>query len=187
MEILGFTLDPMMAVYAAVLIGPFIQEDAAVIGAASAAAAGHGEPSLLFAFCLAGLIVSDGWKYWVGALAHRIPRFAKLAESPRVQAAREGVLKRLGLTLLAARFVPGTRIPLYVACGVFRAPFIKFLALVAATGALYLALAFALLMSLGAAAGEAFNMYAPYVAVTIVALVLGVAWLRRTRSITGKS
>jgi len=182
MTIFGFPIDAALAVYVIVFFAPFVQEDAAVFGAASAAAMGQGDPAILFAVTLAGLTLSDLWKYWAGAFAKRIPRFAKWVNDPRVLAAREGVLKRLGLTLLAARFVPGTRIPLYVACGVFHAPFGRFSAYVILSGALYIGLAFALLRLVGEAAGERVHAIAPFVAIGVVALVIGIsAWRRRRK------
>ncbi len=169
------------AIYLAALLGPFVQEDAAVLAAASAGTMGHAHPALMFAATLVGLAASDVWKYWAGRLAHRSRRASKWAADPRVQTARERVLKRLGVTLLVARFVPGTRMPLYFACGVFKAPFVKFFTLMVATGALYIALAFALFATLGRVVGEQVRAYAPFIVIALVAALLGVSWLRARR------
>jgi len=167
------------AVYLALFVGPFVQEDAAVVGAAAAATSGHLNPWAALAITFAGLVISDGWKYWIGRLAHRSRRASRWIADPRVQGARERVLRRLALTLLVARFVPGTRIPLYVACGVFKAPFPRFIILVALTGALYLLAMYALIRSLGAVMGEHIRHYAPFVVVVVVIVVLLAGWLRQ--------
>jgi membrane protein DedA with SNARE-associated domain len=167
------------AVYLALFIGPFVQEDAAVVGAAATAASGHMDPAMALAITFVGLLISDGWKYWIGRLAHKSRRASRWIADPRVQGARERVLRRLGLTLLVARFVPGTRIPLYVACGVFKAPFSRFMTLVALTGALYLLLMYALIRSLGAVMGEQIRHYAPFVVVVLVLVILIAGWLRQ--------
>lgn len=167
------------AVYLALFLGPFVQEDAAVVGAAAAAVSGHVNPAAAMLVTWVGLMISDGWKYWVGRLAHRSRRASRWIADERVQSARERVLRRLGLTLLVARFVPGTRIPLYIACGVFRAPFWRFITLVAASGALYLALMYALIRSLGAVMGEHIRHYAPIVVVLIVITILAASWVRQ--------
>ncbi len=167
------------AVYVALFLGPFVQEDAAVVGAAAAAVSGHLNPIAAMAVTWVGLMISDGWKYWVGRLAHRSRRASRWIADARVQNARERVLRRLGLTLVVARFVPGTRIPLYIACGVFRAPFWRFITLVAASGALYLALMYAIIRSLGAVMGEHIRQYAPYVVVLIVITILAASWVRQ--------
>jgi membrane protein DedA with SNARE-associated domain len=167
------------AVYFALFLGPFVQEDAAVVGAAAAAVSGHVSPVAAMVVTWFGLMISDGWKYWVGRLAHRSRRASRWIADARVQNARERVLRRLGLTLLVARFVPGTRIPLYIACGVFRAPFWRFIALVAASGALYLALMYAIIRSLGAVMGEHIRQYAPFVVVLVVITILVASWVRQ--------
>jgi membrane protein DedA with SNARE-associated domain len=133
-----------------------------------------------------GLMISDGWKYWIGRLAHSSRRASRWIADPRVQNARERVLRRLGLTLLVARFVPGTRIPLYIACGVFKAPFARFIILVALSGAVYLGLMYVVVRSLGAVMGEHIRHYAPFVAVLIVITILAAQWVRQRAQQAGR-
>jgi membrane protein DedA with SNARE-associated domain len=174
------------AIYLLVFLGPFVQEDAAVVGAATAYITHQGDPTGLFGATLLGLTLSDSWKYWAGALAYRWRPARKWVRDPRVAGARDQVRRRLGLTLIAARFVPGTRIPLYVACGLFRAPFLRFLALIIFSGALYLALAFGAFALLGAVAGESVRAAAPLVVIAIVVIVVSVKaidlFVRRPRA-----
>lgn len=162
------------ALYLALFIAPFLQEDAAVVGAASAASMHEGDAAGIFIVSLLGLIVSDGWKYWAGYYAQSWPPAARWANNPKVTALKEGVLKRLGLALLGARFIPGTRIPLYLACGVFRAPFRRFLPFIALTGALYLGLTFALFAALGGIFGPLFQRSLPLVIVGAIAIIIAV-------------
>jgi membrane protein DedA with SNARE-associated domain len=153
-----------------------------VVGAAAAALERHGEPASLFAATLCGLVISDGWKYWAGALAHRWAPARRWVSRPSVMAARERVLQRLGLTLFAARFVPGTRIPLYLACGLFKAPFERFLPLIILSATLYLGLAFTAFSLLGKAMGERVHAAAPFVAVGIVIIAIAIAVFRRPKA-----
>jgi len=155
-------------IYALVAIGPFIQEDAAILSAAAASAAGAGTPSILFVTLLVGLSLSDLWKYWLGRAALRYEWSRKFSEKPGVAAARENVVTRLGLSLITARFVPGTRVPLYIACGFFKAPFLKVACYVIFSAFVYVAIAFTLFHSLGEIAGERIHTYAPIVAVVVV-------------------
>jgi membrane protein DedA with SNARE-associated domain len=164
--------------YAGVFIAPFVQEDAAFIGTAALSAGGHGISWLLFAVLIIGTTCSDVWKYWAGRAAHLHPWTARMAARPAVQKARETVVTRLFLAMLVARFVPGTRIPLYVAAGVFHAPFPRFFFYVVTTAIAYGAAAFALLHLLGAAAGEAAAHYAAPVAIGAVVAILAISWLR---------
>lgn len=162
-------------------IGPFVQEDVAIVGAASAAAVTGNEQTagLLLATWL-GLTVSDAWKYWAGRLAKKIPAAARMAQGPRVQAARDRVLRHLAITIVVARFVPGTRIPLNVACGVFHAPFFKYLALIMFSGAIYIGITYALFRALGEVVGEEVRAALPFIVIPIVIAVIAlVLWRSR--------
>ncbi len=161
-----------------VFAGPFIQEDAAVVGAATAAMSGHADPTQVFGAALLGLIASDTWKYWLGRAAQAHPWAAKYIADPRVAGAREKVLNRTGIALMVARFVPGTRIPLYIACGLFHVPFWRFLVLIVLSGALYLGIAFAAFASLGMVMGAQVRAALPFVALAAVTVVLLVGWIR---------
>lgn len=164
-------------VYVLIFLAPFVQEDAAVVGAASASLTGA-DPMIAFVTLIAGLSCSDLWKYWLGRAAHAFAWTRRAAERPDVASLRDKVVKRLGMTLLIARFVPGTRIPLYLACGVFRAPFPRFALFVVGSGILYAGLMFGLFHALGAAIGEQARETLPWVALGIVGLVLIVQLLR---------
>lgn len=161
-------------------VGPFVQEDVAIVGAASAAATGSDQTVGLLLATWLGLTVSDAWKYWAGRLAKKIPAAARMAQGPRVQAAREKVLKHLAITIVVARFVPGTRIPLNVACGVFHAPFFKYLALIMFSGAIYIGLTYALFRALGEVVGEEVRAALPFIVIPIVIAVIAlVLWRSR--------
>jgi membrane protein DedA with SNARE-associated domain len=160
------------AAYISVFLAPFVQEDAAVIGAASAAAMKLGDPLILFLSLMMGLIISDTWKYWLGRYARTHKWAMKFVEKPGVRAAGAAVVKRLGLTLLIARFVPGTRIPTYIASGLFKAPFLPFLAWVAGSGVLYAGGMFLAFHFLGKVFGEQAMKVAPWVALAVVVTVI---------------
>lgn len=159
-------------VYLFVALAPFVQEDTAVISAAAASASGAGETAPLFVALLVGLSVSDLWKYWLGRAAHFNRWGRTAAAKPAVQAARSKVVNRLGLSLVTARFVPGTRIPLYIACGFFHAPFWKVAVFVIGSAVLYALIAFSLFHMLGEMAGEKIHQYAPIAAIVIVCGVI---------------
>lgn len=159
-------------IYALVAISPFIQEDAAIISAAAASASGAGSTQLLFIILLVFLSISDLWKYWLGRLAHTYEFGRKFAEKPGVQAAQQQVVEKLGVSLITARFVPGTRVPLYIACGFFKAPFPKVAFYVITSAFIYCSIAFTLFHQLGEMAGDQIHKYATIVAICIVVLVI---------------
>src|SRR5215470_4506927 len=96
------------SVYFLIVVTPFIQEDTAVVGAATASISGA-DPIICYLLLVLGITGSDLFKYWIGRASHVLRWTRRLTERPDVLAARERVLKRLGLTLVIARFVPGTR------------------------------------------------------------------------------
>ncbi|HVK80380.1 MAG TPA: VTT domain-containing protein [Verrucomicrobiae bacterium] len=166
-------------IYVAVLLGPFVQEDTAVFGAAAFSAADQGDPWLLFAAVLLGLTASDIWKYWAGRYLPRAPYVGRLLTHPRLQAVRGAVLERLTGSLIAARFIPGTRIPLYVACGLFGADFKHFIVVLVLAGAFYVGVAFALFAALGQAGSHHFTTTAPLVFIALILLAFAAHGARR--------
>lgn len=98
-------------------------EDLAVIGAAVLAAGGHLDVYLATASVTAGIYVGDVLLFVCGRLSGRVGvlrrwiarrwSLEQLGEMTRT------LDERLALAILASRFVPGTRLPLYVAAGMF--------------------------------------------------------------------
>ncbi|MEM8936217.1 MAG: VTT domain-containing protein [Pseudomonadota bacterium] len=169
------------ALYLSIFALPFLQEDAAVIGAATASVTGLGPTELLIPAILAGLMASDAWKYWIGRLALRHDWAHKMAEKPGVSRAGELVRKEFVQTMLMARFVPGTRIPTYVACGFFKANYIKYLVILFCTAVLYVAIVFGLFHAIGAVAGEQAKYWLPAIAIGGLSCYVIYRWFTRER------
>ncbi|MEZ5982347.1 MAG: hypothetical protein R3C54_08585 [Parvularculaceae bacterium] len=165
-----------IALYFSIFALPFIQEDAAVIGAATASLAGLAPTEFLLAAILSGLVASDAWKYWVGRLARRYEWAHKFAEKPGVSVAGDLVKKEFVQTMLTARFVPGTRIPTYVACGFFKAPYGRYVLTLIGTASLYVGIMFTLFHVGGAVAGEKAKFWLPAIAVTALGAYVAFRW-----------
>ena len=169
------------ALYLAIFALPFVQEDAAVIGAATASMLGVAPTSFLVAAILSGLIASDAWKYWIGRLARRYEWAHKFAEKPGVSVAGDLVRKEFLQTMLTARFVPGTRIPTYVACGFFKANYGKYVLTLILTASMYVGIMFTLFHVGGAVAGEKAKFWLPAIAVILLAIYVAVRWQTHRR------
>ena len=169
----------MPGIYACLFLAPFVQEDTAVIASASLSLAAMGDGQLLFTVTTLGLIASDLWKYWLGRAARTQAWAHKFAEKRSVAKAEALVVKRLGATLMTARFVPGTRIPLYIASGYFKASWPRFAFWVSMSAITYVAVIFALFHAIGAVAGEQAKLWLPAVAVGLLALVLLTVYVRQ--------
>ena len=165
--------------YVCALIGPFIQEDAAVLGAASASVSGIGTPMGMFIAITVGLTISDLWKYWLGRAAISQPWAKQHAENPRILKAKDSIVHNLGKSIMIARFVPGTRIPLYIAAGFFQASFLKFSGFIFLSALIYIGVAFGLFSLLGEVAGEEAKKYLPIVAIVGFVFLLIFKRLRR--------
>ena len=165
-------------VYIFSLLGPFWQEDAAVAFAATASATKMGKPLWIFVAIYIGLFLSDAWKYWIGRWALKVPRFGKYAEKKHVGDLKDKVKNNLLTTLFAARFIPLTRIPAYVACGYFHINYAKFCVYIAITAFVYVSLAFAICHALGELLGDNLKWALPAIGVPLVVILLGYNYWR---------
>jgi membrane protein DedA with SNARE-associated domain len=163
-------------VYLLIVLTPFIQEDTAVVGAATASISGA-NPLACYLLLVLGITGSDLFKYWIGRASHVFAWTRRMTLRPDVLAARERVLKRLGVTLVIARFVPGTRIPLFVASGLFHAPFGRVAAYVIGTAFIYAGIIFGVFHALGAAMGDQARRTLPFAALGIVVLVMAIQFV----------
>ena len=163
--------------YAAIFLMPFWQEDVAVIGAATASLNNAAPTPFLIVAILAGLVASDAWKYWVGRLGRRYEWAHKFAEKPGVSIAGDLIRKEFMQTMLTARFVPGTRIPTYIAAGFFKAPYLKYVLTLVFTASLYVGIMFSMFHALGAVAGDMAKVWLPVAAVTLLVGYVVFRWL----------
>ncbi len=171
--------------YFSIFALPFIQEDAAVIGAATASLADAAPTSFIVAAILTGLVASDAWKYWLGRLARSHAWAHKFAEKPGVSIAGDLVRKEFIQTMLTARFVPGTRIPTYVACGFFKADYVRYVLVLALTASLYVGITFVLFHTIGAVAGEQAKYWLPAIAVVSLAVYVMIRWFNHVNKHEG--
>lgn len=171
--------------YAAIFFTPFLQEDVAVIGAATASLYDVAPLAFLVAAILSGLVASDAWKYWMGRLARRYDWAHRFAEKPGVSIAGDLIRKEFLETMLTARFVPGTRIPTYIAAGFFQADYAKYILTLVMTASLYVAIVFTLFHSVGAVAGEEAIIWLPAIAIGLLVLYITYRWLNHVKKHEG--
>lgn len=169
------TESNMWLLYLGLFIAPFVQEDSAVIGAASLSITKSDHWISIFAVILAGLITSDSWKYWLGWAAKHHKWARKYGEKERVLKLKNAVLGNSVKTLIAVRFLPFARIPTYLATGFFGVPYIKYWCSIAFSAFLYVTAIFSAFHVLGEIMGEKLKTYMPFVALGI--LVFGLLGL----------
>jgi membrane protein DedA with SNARE-associated domain len=126
---------PLIGIAASTLIS----EDLACIAAGTLAAQGQlSLPAAIFA-SLVGIVVGDLLLYVAGYFGkHAILRFrfvAKYISSEKVQRAEDWFASRGNAVVVISRFVPGMRLPTYLAAGVLQMPVARFtLLLIVAAG-----------------------------------------------------
>jgi membrane protein DedA with SNARE-associated domain len=166
-----------LLVYFSAFIGPFVQEDAAIVAGATAflhpETAKMASAPLVLLSLFTGLVVSDLWKFWIG-VAGRKQQWAKaMAQKPSVVAISSKIVTHPGKTLMLARFIPGTRIPAYIAAGFFGVSFARFSFWIIVSAALYIAIALVVLRTIGEVAGMKGQLYVGIGLVILIFLVFG--------------
>jgi membrane protein DedA with SNARE-associated domain len=150
------------------MLGTLVSEDLACIAAGMLVHRGEiGAPAAIIA-CASGIWAGDVGLWGAGRLAGRVtrpwPRIVRWTEAGRDDELRAWLERHAGRAIIVSRFLPGTRLPLYVAAGLMNMPFAVF----AAWGLLATLLWTPALVLLAAALGEsATDHFAP---------VLGSAW-----------
>ena len=160
------------------LIGPFVQEDLAVIAAASLSVMHPALTPIILILIMAGLWCSDVWKYLPGKWARDKGKALDRAARPRVAKIIDQLRKHPGKTLMTVRFIPFARIAAYVAAGYAHLAFWRFGLWVALSGALYIAIIFILFHVLGAVLAEKAKTYLPLIGLVIAAGLICLARLR---------
>ncbi|RKQ71116.1 membrane protein DedA with SNARE-associated domain [Litorimonas taeanensis] len=174
-------MDPNWLLYLGIALGPFVQEDAAVITAATLSASNPAHFPNVFIVILIGLFFSDIWKYWIGWAALKHKRARSFAEKKHVADLQEKVQKHLFFTLLGARFLPLARIPAYVACGYFKVSYPKFCGIIAITAFLYALVIFGICHYLGEMVGDQIEFMLPLIAIGLIIFFGSIFWWKARR------
>lgn len=118
--------DSQLALALAVVLLTFAYEDGATLLAVTLGMAGRLDPRLGFASAVLGIWAGDVGLYLVGAKVggkFTQSRLAGRFVSPASLAKAQSWFERRGiLTIILSRFIPGSRLPLYVAAGALKQP-----------------------------------------------------------------
>ncbi|MCT6838001.1 MULTISPECIES: DedA family protein [Bombella] len=117
-----------------IILGTFILEDVATVLAATAAKNGNISSIAALLSLYVGVVVGDVGLYGLGLAGSHWQFLRRFLTLPSEEQARKWFSRNIIAVVAIARFVPGVRLPLYTACGFFRAPFCAFaLTAIAAT------------------------------------------------------
>ena len=170
---------------AGILLGlaTFASEDLACIGGGLLAA--HGSVALWVAVagCLLGIFVGDLGIYVIGRVlgptVFSLPLLRRLATPAKVERCARWFERRGILLIVATRFLPGSRVPTYLAAGVVKVGVIRFSLALFVASAIWTPLLVGATYLMGEAIWEwveGFGKWAPLVA---LAALVGLLWSAR--------
>ncbi|BAT19617.1 MULTISPECIES: DedA family protein [Asaia] len=133
----------------AVIIGTFILEDATTMIAAMAVDDGRLSVALALVSLYIGVAVGDLGLYGLGAVGAKWPPARRWLTMPRHDKGRSWFHRNVVRTVVISRFIPGARLPLYTACGFFRAPFGAFAASAVVATLIWTSLLFSVSLHVG--------------------------------------
>ncbi len=146
---IDMSADPA-ALFLAIVLLSLLQEDLATATAATLAAAAPDRLALLFGAACAGLMLGDNGLYATGRLARRLPWLARRLSSRRLIRLWRFLDDHGSRLVVAARFLPGTRLLTYLACGYRPLVYPRFLLAEAAAVLVWTAIVFAAARPAGA-------------------------------------
>lgn len=153
----------------------WLSEDAAVLGGGFAAATGSLTPWQAFMACFWGIWTGDYLLYAIARYGGRslASRFLGAGSDwqDRIERSEAWFLKRGIIALAVSRFVPGLRLPTFLAAGFLRMNTLLFLAVTFVMAAVWVSLIFLLVHLFGEAAPKAFHAFQGHIG-WIVAIIL---------------
>src|SRR5213593_856521 len=178
-------IAPALLASTAIILLSFISEDAATISSALSIFGGRLSWPLGFVSCFAGIWLGDLGLFSLARCAGknvlRSRWLARLADPATITRSEKTFAQNSAFTLIASRFIPGTRLPTYLAAGLFAMPARRF-ALITAIGALlWISVFFALTKLLGSHAVVWFTFTQTKIAAFVFTalLLLSVAFMVR--------
>jgi membrane protein DedA with SNARE-associated domain len=136
----------MLGVALLIALGALISEDASTLSAAYLAAGGNLNLPLAFASAFLGIWIGDLGLYALARLGRESlgrSRFARWLDHAAIQRSMHALRTASTPALLLCRFVPGTRLPTYLASGFVRLPATRFAVVTGLCAAVWIAIVFA--------------------------------------------
>jgi membrane protein DedA with SNARE-associated domain len=165
----GLASSPIL-LFAAIILLTFVQEDAVALSAGLLAGRMVIGPALAVTAVIVGTAVGDLALYAAGRWLSDTRAVMRLRA---VTGSLEGRLRRHGLIALAiARFVPGTRLPVFLGSGVIRMPFLSSTLVIVATTLAWTPILF----FLGFGAGEHVLAMLTPSTIAFAAAMIAAAW-----------
>jgi len=166
-----------------------LPEEVPVVAAGVLSAVGEMDPWLALGSCLIGALLGDSLMYWIGyrfgrgfIWAH--PRWSRFLHAEREQQI-ERIIDAHGLKVFfLARFLVGVRAPMYIAAGVLKVPFRRFILMDLLCATVVIGTFFGLSYAYGEVIGKLIRDVEVVLTAIVVAAAIAVAlflWRRHRR------
>src|SRR6266480_5321147 len=173
-------ITPTLFAATAIILLSFVSEDAATISSALSIFGGPISWPLGFAACFTGIWLGDLGLYSLARCAGKNVLhsrwLARLADPATITRCEKTFVQNSTFTLIATRFIPGTRLPTYLAAGLLSMPLARFALVTAFAALLWIAGIFAIAKFLGSQALLWFSFfYGKTVTIVLTAFLIGTA------------
>jgi membrane protein DedA with SNARE-associated domain len=173
----SFSENPLVQ---AILAGfsTFILEDPTTIGCGLLVAAGKMHFFAAYAGVTLGITLGDLGLYAIGRyLAPRVVSW-NLVTRTRLDQAEDLFRKNMILAVVGSRFLPGMRLPTYIAAGIAQAPVLRFLVIALPASILWTFLLISMTIAFGEAILPVLGRYKLPFAIGLIGIIAWVRWLR---------
>ncbi len=151
----------------------FVLEDVATVSAALLASYDYLPVESAYICLLAGIILGDIGLYGLGYGASKFKWAKAILDKKRVVMVHNWLDEREVIAVLAARFVPGARLPTYTAMGFFRLSFFKFMMTVFVASVIWTTILFAAVFIIGEVFVEQLHAWRiPMAVIMILAVII---------------
>jgi membrane protein DedA with SNARE-associated domain len=184
-------IAPALLASTAIILLSFVSEDAATISSALSIFGGPLSWQAGFVSCFTGIWLGDLGLYslarWMGKRILRSHWLNRLADPATIMRCQQTFARNGAIALIASRFIPGTRLPTYLAAGFAAMPIARFAFLTALAALIWIGGIFSLTILLGAQTLMGFALVKARVAAVVITAI-GVAGailvLRRIAALT---
>jgi len=173
-------IAPSLLASIAIILLSFVSEDAATVSSALSIFGGPISWPLGFSACFVGIWLGDLGLYslarCLGKTILQTNWVARFADAAAIESCQKKFNQRGSVALFVSRFVPGTRLPTYLAAGLLSMPPVRFALITGLAALLWIGGIFAIVKLLGSQALIWFSFFQSKVAaIVLTALLIGMA------------
>ena len=166
-----------------IILTTFVLEDLAITAAALITAQTDISFIVPLSALFIGIILGDIGLYALGKYTGHFPILQRFKDKEKIKKAGVLLDKNLTLSIFTSRFIPGMRLPTYLAVGIYDIPFKRFLRAVIVAVFIWSSIVFYLFYTIGEAAQDMMGPFKYYgIAFAILLFLIGPKLLNKLRT-----